>query len=103
DAAQGPVIEGAVTEVLGTEIRLQLPVHSIEQIQIETGGDALRIVIGRFQNGAILLEIDSDQQAAGGSQQRRNAAQQSARLVGCEVADGRPREINDPPATVVEN
>ena len=56
------VIEGMVHEGLSVKITRQFVIDTLQQIQIERGGDAAGIVVGRVQNFCILLQIHADQQ-----------------------------------------
>lgn len=54
------VVWGAVSELGETEIGTQLPVRSLQQIEIEGGGDTGRIVVGSMQTADVLLDVDAD-------------------------------------------
>lgn len=52
DPVLGPVIDCPVGEVGRLEIGVQEPVDHLQHVQIERGGHALGVIIGRFQNRA---------------------------------------------------
>jgi iron(II)-dependent oxidoreductase len=66
--------------------RPQQPVQVAQQVQVEGRGDAQRVVVGGFQHGRGLDQVDADQQRAAGGQCTRLAQQRSA-CIGVEVAD----------------
>ncbi len=59
-----------------------------QQIQIEGGGDAGRVVIGRVQHGFVLHQIDADDQHRAGPEDFAGVADEAARVLGLEIADG---------------
>ena len=78
------------------EIAAELAVDAREQIEIEGGGDAARIVIGGDQDPLGLLQIDAEQEGAARPEQPRGIAEEGARLVMGQIADGRAGEEAEP-------
>ncbi len=77
-----------------SEIRAQFAVDARQEVEVESGGDAQSVVVGRVKDSRILLEIDADEQAAARPAQAGDASEQIARGKGFKVADGRSRKIN---------
>ena len=46
------------------EIAAELAVDAAQQVQVEVGGDALRIVIGGFEHRPVLPQVRADQERA---------------------------------------
>ena len=51
DAALGCVVEGVVREPVEIEIGVELAVDPLEQVEVEGGGDAPRVVVGGLEDG----------------------------------------------------
>ena len=67
-----------------------------QQIEIEGGGDAPRIVIGGDENRARLLQIDAEEKGAARAEQARGVAEERARFGMRQIADGRAGEEAEP-------
>ena len=90
-------------EAIEVEGAVQLAVDPFQQVEIEGGGYAGRVVIGCLQPLPGFLEIDADQQPAAGPELPPKTRQKGLRFDGVEVADGGTGEEGDgwsgPPST----
>ena len=73
----------------------KLPVHAHQQVEIERGGHAERVVIGQQQFGLGLHQVRPEEQGAAIAQRPANAAQQRVGAGRIEVADVRPEEHHE--------
>ena len=64
DAMMVLIVKCPMRESLHAEIGAQLAIDSREQIQIELRSNSQCIVVGRFDDRHIFLQIDADEQAA---------------------------------------
>src|SRR5512143_2336591 len=87
DAARHWIVERVVAEARRLEVGVQLAVEAVEEIEVEGCGDAGRVIVGGVQPLGILLEIESDEQAARRAGQVTKAREQRRRRVGREVTD----------------
>ena len=78
------------------EVAVKFAIDANQQIEIEGGGDALRIVIGGNENPLALLQIDAEQEGAAGPEQPRGLGKEAPRLRMGEIADGRAGEEAEP-------
>ena len=60
DAVIGHVVERAVAERCEVEFAAKLAVHAPQDIEIESCGDARRIVIGGVEHCLVLDAVDAD-------------------------------------------
>src|SRR5512134_2915525 len=95
DAAARRVVEGAVAERRQVEIGAELAIDASEEVQIESGGDAARVVVGGVEPRRVLLEIDPDQEAPSPAQLYPGARQKRGGFGRGQIADGRTRKIHD--------
>ena len=89
DAVPFGIVEGVVLEGGKIEIGAEFAIDAHQQIEIELGGDALGIVIGAIKNVGRLVQIDADDQHRPGAEDAAGVAQEGARLMRLEIADGR--------------
>ena len=88
---------GMVAPLPGGEVGADQAVGMPQQVQVEGGGDAERVVVGLFQLVRRLHEVDADQQpAAAGAPAQSH--QEGQRLLGREVADAGTGVEEDGPA-----
>jgi zinc/manganese transport system substrate-binding protein len=73
--AQRVVVERAMSEAIKFDMCAKFAPEPLQKIQVECGCDALRVVIGGFEQGSILLEIHTDQQAPPCAQHGAHALQ----------------------------
>ena len=78
------------------EIGAELAIDARQQIEIEFRRDALGVVVGGVENLRILHQIDADHEQRARAQHAAGMAQEFARLVRLEIADGRARKEADP-------
>src|SRR5690606_41097908 len=69
------------------DVAVQLVADALQQVEVEGGGDVGAVVVGRFQHGLVLHQVDPDQQTATGRQDLVQVVQQLAGLPGGEIAD----------------
>ena len=62
DPALCLVIGRHVAEPAEIEIRAQFPVETRENVQIERGGHAVRVIIRQMEEAAVLLEVVADKE-----------------------------------------
>ena len=74
-------------EILGHEVGAELAIDHIQHVAVELRGDALGIVIGGLEHGAVLDEIGPEQERVIATQERRDLAQQRPPRLRHEVAD----------------
>ncbi len=89
------VIDRVMGEAVDIDIGAKLALDAVKQIEIEGGGNAAGIVIGRDQDRRILLQIDADQERTVLAEQPRRVGEKRARLVMAEIADGRAGEESE--------
>src|SRR5436190_9576918 len=73
DAAVAIVVDRHMAPEREIEIRAQLPVCTHKKVQIEFGGDPGTVIVSRLQHGAVLLEVNADNQPAAFSAKPANA------------------------------
>src|SRR5262249_29493378 len=95
DAAFGFVVEGVVAELPQVEVGPEFAVDVGQEVEVEGGRDPPGVVVGRLEDGAVLLEIGGEQQAAGGADDPGDVGEQIGRLGRAEVADGRAGKVDD--------
>src|SRR5207247_116811 len=81
-----------MAECLDVAVAAQLAVDADQEIAIECGGDAQRIVVGEQQMPLRLHEIGADQEHVAAHERRPDAAQKCVGARGIEVADVRAQE-----------
>src|SRR5262249_56409337 len=98
DAMLRAVVERLVAEAVEIEIGAELAVDAAQQVEIEGGGDAGRIVIGGLEHPLVLDEIDADDEVRALPKQAGGLAPGTGRLRRLEIADGRaPGEYHPRP------
>ena len=90
------VPDRVMREAAEIEIRPKLAIGAHQQIEIEGGGDASRIVIGGDEDPLALLQIDAEEEGAARPEQARGIAEEGARLAVRQIADGRAGEEAEP-------
>src|SRR5690606_18600819 len=98
DPALVLVPEGEVAKAVRVERAAELAVDPVEEVQVEPGGDAGRVVIGGFEREAVLDEVDPDEEPAAGPRRLSGVEQERGGLASAEVADRRAGEVDDAPA-----
>ena len=76
------------------EIRAQFAIDPDEQIETELGRHAEAVVVGRFEDGRVLLQVDADQEAAAGAAEVDDASEQRGGLVREEVPKRRAGKVD---------
>ena len=92
DARQDVIPARLVAEGVDRHVAVELAVDPLEQVEVERGGDALRIVISGDQPLDRLHPVHPDQQLRADAEQVAEMAQQVGRGAGHEIADGRARK-----------
>src|SRR5690554_5564043 len=88
DATVPGVIDSTVLEGVGIEVGLQQSVDHPQDVEIESGGQSLAVIVGRFHYRQWLDQIRADQQLAALAAVLTDTPQQSQGLIAVEVADG---------------
>ncbi len=88
DARFDGVEAGDMAPVGRSEIAAEHPVQVQQQVEVEGGGHAELVVIGRLEQRAGLDQVDTDQQRPA-SRQLMHVAQEAQRFFRREVADAR--------------
>ena len=97
------VVEGAVLEGLGVEVGAEPVVQHAQDVAVELGRDARRVVVGGVEARRVLHEVDADQEARRrGASTRGRAAEERGQLVGVQVADRAGEEQQQPSAARAE-
>ena len=73
----------------GIEVRTELSIEAMQNIQIERGGDAISIVICPHESRFVFHHVRTQQQRIAGSELRPQIAKNGASLLRREVADAR--------------
>ena len=90
------VVEGPMAPGAQVEVRPQLAIDALQQVEVEGGGDPGGIVIGRIQHGRCLFQIHTDQEQAAGADQLGHHGQEVGGPVRVEVADAGAGEEGHP-------
>ena len=90
------VVKRDMAELVEIKIRGQFAVDPPQQIQVELGGDTLRVVVGGVQPVRIFFQVNTDQHRALCTSQAARPGEKLLGLCRREVADGRSRKINHP-------
>src|SRR5471030_365437 len=67
DPALVLVVKGLVAKAPQLEISAQLAVDACEQIEVERGGHARRVVVGGVKHLLVFFQVDADEQGAAGA------------------------------------
>src|ERR1700730_14736427 len=89
NATRALVVNRLVSPEREIEVRAELTVRANEKIQIEFGGYAGAVVIGGFQNGAIFLKIDADDQPSAPPAEPANAPEKIRSDFRLHISNGR--------------
>ena len=95
DPAVVAVIAGMVLERGEVEIGVKLAIDPRQQVQVEFGGDAFRIIVGGTQHRDVFNEIDADNENSVVAQRRAGMMQEFYCLVMLEIADSRSWKKTD--------
>src|SRR5208337_3339959 len=87
--AGGGVVESHMRKGCRIEVAAQARIDVIEDVAVERGRDAERIVVGGGKPRAVLGHIDADQKPAAAETQVAYLGKQGECIVGAEVADAR--------------
>src|SRR5205823_7415812 len=85
-------------EVFESKIAAELAVDSHEQVAVEGGGDAERIVVGEQQIALRLDEVSADEQRIAAHERRADGPQEGIGAGRIEVADVRPEKQRERPS-----
>src|ERR1700685_4339815 len=96
DPVMRAVVEGVMLEGVEIEIGAELAVDARQQVEIEFRRDTLGVIVGVVENFRILDQIDADDEYRLFAKHRAGMAEEFARLVRLEIADGRSRKEPDP-------
>src|SRR5713101_147211 len=88
-------VEGQVLEAGDIEIAAELAVDPLQEVEVEGGVEPGPVVVGPFENRALLLEIDPDQHLPLGPEPLGAVGKKPHNRLRLEIADGRPREKPD--------
>src|SRR5262245_8106017 len=89
DTAACLVVDRVMGEAADIDVTAELAIYTLKQVEVEGGGDAALVVIGRDQDGGILLEIDSDEKRGATPEQPRCIGGKRQSLAVSQIADGR--------------
>ncbi len=90
------IVTGVMLEGGQIEIGAELAIDARQQIEIEFGGHAFGVIVGRAQDLGILDQIDADHQHRAVAENGAGMAQKLRRLMRLEIADGRAGKKADP-------
>src|SRR5204863_3333434 len=76
------------------EVRAKLAIRANKKIQTKFRRNARTVVISRFQNGAVLLEVDADDQPAVLPTEPANASQKILGDFRFQISNGRAGKID---------
>src|SRR5437016_9571573 len=88
DTGEDRIVEGIVTKLVEREIGSRLPIEARQDVQVEGGGDAQRVVVSAMQHQWVLLQIHDDQQAAVAAAYFGHPGEKASRIFRNKVADG---------------
>ena len=91
-AAEFGAVNGAVAELVEVEVGTELAVDPPEQIRVELGGHALRIVIGGLEGGPVLGQVGPEQEAILGAHDSCDLPEQSDRFLERIIAQAGSRK-----------
>src|SRR6266849_3778917 len=86
------VIEDAMTESAQIKIAAQLTINAGQDVATESRSHTMGVVVSRFQNPGVLLEIGSKQKGIAAAQHLAHRAQKGVRLFRLKVADVRSQK-----------
>ncbi len=89
DTSRVLVVVDTVSEAPQIEAALELSIDSSQQIEIETGRDALTVIVGAFERRSILSQINSDQHPIVGSHLLSASPEEGRRRLASQIADRR--------------
>src|SRR5262249_13818962 len=93
DAREDRVVEGVVTELVERKGGAELAVQAPQNVEVEGGGDAERVVVGAVEHQRVFLEVDPEQQPATWATDLTDAAQEAPGVPGTEVPQRRARVV----------
>src|SRR5436190_11918991 len=94
DAPAALVVDCLMSPEWEIEVCVELAVRANKQIQIKFRRNAGAVVIGSFQKGAVLLEVDADDQPAVLPAEPANAPQKIRGDFRFQISNGRAGKIN---------
>ena len=95
DPRQDVVPARLVTKSIDGDVAIELAIDPFEQVQIERGGDAFRVVVGGDQPVDRLDPVHADQKPRTDTEELAEIAQQIGRRARHEIADGRARKESE--------
>lgn len=95
DAVPLAIVDRAMAERGQVEIAAEFAVDPHQDVEVEAGGHAGRIVIGIEQHALVLFEVGADDHLRAAAEDGAGAPQEGLRLVRLEIANGRAREEAD--------
>ena len=81
------VEERHVLEQVGREVGVELAVEHVQDVAVELGGHAVRVVVGRLQRVDVLDQVGAEQEVVAGGEEPGERAQEAPAGAGREVAD----------------
>ena len=93
------VVEGAVLEVRGVEGRAEAGVQDPQDVEVELGGDAGGVVVGRVEALLVLDEVDADEEGVPGHEREGGRAKERRQAVRVQVAHGAREEEQEAAAS----
>src|SRR5919199_1645836 len=97
DAGRGVVVERMMAIGVGAKVGAERAVDDGEHIAIERGGHPGGVVVGSFEDSAVLHEIDAEKNVAAGAQPTAELTQQRRTRGRLEVPDRAAEEDRQPP------
>src|SRR5690606_40062959 len=82
-------VAGAMGEGVEVEVAAHVAVEPLQQVEGERGGDTGGVVVGRFDDRRVLLQVQAQQGGAALAHGGAPGGEQADRLVEGEVAQGR--------------
>src|ERR1700704_1699016 len=78
----------------GTQIKIaaQLTINPSQDVATESSSHTMRVVVSRFQNARVLLEIGPEQKRIAAAQHFAHRTEKGVRLFRFKVADVRPQK-----------
>src|SRR5262249_37602141 len=94
DAAALGVENGPMAEGAEVEVSAQHGVEPGQEVEVEAGGDALGVVVGRDQHGGIFQQVKAQKKSILRPQAAPQHGEKLVDFVLVKVADGRSQEGN---------
>src|SRR5436305_2019387 len=95
DAMTLAIVDRTMRERGSIEIASKFAIDAVEQIEIETRGNASLIVVGLVQHAIVFFEVDANYHTGVLAQNVAGCTQERAGFVRFEISDRRPRKDSD--------